>query len=69
MSKGSFYLLTRRTFLPLFLTQFLGAFNDNAFKLAMLTLVSYFLTTSQVQSERYQIIASALFMYPVTIAG
>lgn len=64
MGQGAFYLLKRRTFLPLFLAQFLGAFNDNAFKLAMLTLVSYFLTTSQTQSEQYQIIASALFIIP-----
>lgn len=57
-------LLSKRTFLPLFLTQFFGAFNDNAFKLATLTLISYFLTTSQAQSENYQAIAAALFILP-----
>ena len=57
-------LLTQRSFLPLFLTQFFGAFNDNAFKFAMLTLISYHLTTSQTQSEQYQAIASALFILP-----
>ena len=57
-------LLKKRTFLPLFLTQFFGAFNDNAFKFATLTLISYHLSSSQAQSERYQAIASALFIIP-----
>jgi MFS family permease len=57
-------LLTQRAFLPLFITQFLSAFNDNAFKLAMLTMISYFLTSSQAQSEQYQAIASAIFILP-----
>ncbi|QBR84054.1 MFS transporter [Legionella israelensis] len=64
MNQGSFYLLRKQHFLPLFLTQFFGAFNDNAFKLAMLTLISYNLSHSQVQSERYQAIAGALFTLP-----
>ncbi|WED43971.1 MFS transporter [Legionella cardiaca] len=58
------YLLKKRRFLPLFLTQFFGAFNDNAFKLAMLTLISYHLSTSLDQSEMYQAIAGALFTLP-----
>lgn len=57
-------LLKKRTFCPLFLTQFFGAFNDNAFKFAMLTLISYHLSTSQIQSERYQALAAALFIVP-----
>jgi MFS family permease len=57
-------LLNKRSFLPLFLTQFFGAFNDNALKFSMLTLISYHLSTSQTQSERYQAIASALFIIP-----
>lgn len=57
-------LLKKRTFLPLFLTQFLGAFNDNAFKLAMLTSISYQVSTSLNQSEFYQALAGALFTIP-----
>jgi len=57
-------LLKKRTFLPLFLTQFFGAFNDNAFKLSMLTLISYHLSSSQGQSEHYQAIAGGLFTLP-----
>lgn len=64
MNVGAIKLLKKRTFFPLFLTQFLGAFNDNAFKFAMLTLISYHLSTSQGQSEKYQALASALFILP-----
>lgn len=58
------YLLKKRIFLPFFLTQFFGAFNDNAFKLAVLTMISYHLTQNQAQSEYYQALASALFILP-----
>lgn len=64
MGSGFVYLLKQRRFLPLFLTQFFGAFNDNAFKLAMLTLISYHLSHNQVQSEYYQALASALYILP-----
>lgn len=64
MSHSVYYLLKERRFLPLFLTQFCGAFNDNAFKLSMLTLISYSLSASQGQSEKYQAIAGALFILP-----
>lgn len=67
MGFGSAYLLKERRFLPLFLTQFFGAFNDNAFKLAMLTLISYHLSTTQAQSEYYQAMAGALFILPFFI--
>lgn len=64
---GVCYLLSNRRFLPLFITQFLGAFNDNAFKLAMLTLISYHLTHTQAKSEFYQALAACLFMLPYFI--
>ena len=64
MGLSTMDLLKKRTFLPLFLTQFFGAFNDNAFKFSMLTLISYHLSSSQAQSEKYQAIASALFIIP-----
>ena len=34
-------LLKQRRFLPLFATQFLGAFNDNLFKTAMVLFATY----------------------------
>jgi MFS family permease len=64
MGASVFSLLQKRRFLPFFLTQFFGAFNDNAFKLTMLTMISYDLTHIQVQSEYYQAIASILFILP-----
>lgn len=64
MSAQVAFLLKKRTFLPLFLTQFFGAFNDNAFKLSMVTLISYHLSSSQTWSEYYQAIAGALFTLP-----
>ena len=41
MAKAQFDLLKSRRFLPIFLTQFLGAFNDNAFKNALVILLTY----------------------------
>lgn len=64
MSPAIWTLLRERRFLPLFLTQFFGAFNDNAFKLSMLTLISYQLSHSQGQSEQYQAISGGLFTLP-----
>jgi hypothetical protein len=39
--QASLRLLTKRNFLPLFVTQFLGAFNDNLFKTAMILFATY----------------------------
>ena len=41
MSAPQWGLLTKRRFWPLFVTQFLGAFNDNLYRSAMLFLVSF----------------------------
>ena len=42
MSQPSqFSLLTQRRFGPFFWTQFLGAFNDNLFKTALLVVMTY----------------------------
>ncbi|WP_423708076.1 MFS transporter [Undibacterium sp. WLX3042] len=42
MSQHSqFALLTQRRFAPFFWTQFFGAFNDNFFKIALLTILTY----------------------------
>ncbi|MFZ1898941.1 MAG: hypothetical protein WAU35_00460, partial [Azonexus sp.] len=38
---GQFRLLSTRRFGPLFLTQFLGAFNDNLYKNALVVLVTF----------------------------
>jgi len=38
MARVQFALLGKRRFLPLFIAQFLGAFNDNFFKTAIVML-------------------------------
>lgn len=40
-SQNQFELLAKRRFLPFFITQFLGAFNDNIFKNALIILIVY----------------------------
>ena len=40
MTSRSFELLTSRRFAPLFVTQFLGAFNDNLLKSALGIMVT-----------------------------
>lgn len=59
MHHNQFALLTTRRFLPLVITQFLGAFNDNLFKNALVILITYRL------AERYGLNAQVL----VVIAG
>ncbi|MFZ6690751.1 MFS transporter [Undibacterium sp. SXout20W] len=39
--QSQFALLTQRRFAPFFWTQFLGAFNDNVFKTALLTILTF----------------------------
>ncbi len=41
MQENQFHLFKTKRFVPLFITQFLGAFNDNVFKNALVALVTY----------------------------
>jgi MFS family permease len=61
---GSMGLLTKRRFLPLFATQFLNAFNDNLFKMAMVILVTYTIYSDPKQEAGFNALASALFILP-----
>lgn len=47
MSGNLFHLLRYRRFAPLFVTQFLGAFNDNVFKNALVFLITYKIAIDQ----------------------
>lgn len=58
------HLIGTRRFLPLFVTQLLGAFNDNLFKNAMVLYVVYSVYSSEAQEARFSAIASALFIIP-----
>lgn len=64
MHTNQFKLLSDRRFLPLCITQSLQAFNDNAFKLVMLTLISFRLVHSAEASSHYQALGTAVFISP-----
>lgn len=57
-------LIRARRFLPLFVTQLLGAFNDNLFKNAMILFVVYEVYHSEAQEARFSALASAIFILP-----
>jgi len=63
----STHLLRRRRFLPLFVTQLLGAFNDNLFKNAMVLYVVYSLYNSESAEAAFSGVASALFIIPFVL--
>jgi MFS family permease len=58
------HLLSRRRFLPLFVTQFLGAFNDNLFKSAMVMLVTYAIYSDPTKEATFNAVAGGLFILP-----
>ena len=60
----STHLVRSRRFLPLFVTQLLGAFNDNLFKNAMVLYVVYSVYNSEAQEASFSATASALFIIP-----
>lgn len=60
---SQFNLLQTKRFLPLFITQFLGAFNDNVFKNALIMLVVFKLVSSD-QAGLWTNIAAGLFILP-----
>ena len=61
---GQFSLLGQRKFLPLFLTQFLGAFNDNVFKSALSLLFVYGGLVALENQDIVVNLAAALFILP-----
>ncbi|MCJ2188797.1 acyl-[ACP]--phospholipid O-acyltransferase [Novosphingobium beihaiensis] len=65
MSAPDFSLLAKRRFAPMFVVQFLGAFNDNLLKYAMLLLANYgILKDAPEQAGMLSVIATGLFMLP-----
>jgi MFS family permease len=62
--QDSIHLLRTRRFLPLFATQFLGAFNDNLFRTAMVLLVIYGIYGDATQEATFSAIAGGLFILP-----
>ena len=69
MSKSNqFALLNDKRFLPLFVTQFLGAFHDNLFKNALVVLLLYGVGTSYVENQELLVtLAAGLFILPFVL--
>ena len=62
--QNTIHLVKTRRFLPLFVTQFLGAFNDNLFRTSMVMLVIYGIFRSAEQEAKFSAIAGGLFILP-----
>ncbi|WP_223790007.1 MFS transporter [Marinicella meishanensis] len=60
--KSQFQLLKQRRFLPFFLTQFFGAFNDNVFKNALVIMIAFRVAEDQV--DILTNLAFGLFILP-----
>ena len=62
---NQFQLLASRRFLPLFITQFLGAFNDNIYKNALVIFIAFTLADQAgMNSSVLVILAAGLFILP-----
>ena len=62
--QGQFSLLKKRRFLPYFLTQALGAFNDNLYKNALLLFITFGSISAQGNSALLTNLAAGLFILP-----
>lgn len=63
-----FHILSTRRFGPLFVTQFLGAFNDNLYKTAMLFLITYHLLAHRPEDAAVMVtLAGGLFILPFVL--
>src|SRR3954471_4714370 len=64
-SESQFRLLRERRFLPFFLTQFLGAFNDNVYKNALIILIAFHAASlSTLSSGTLVNLCAGLFILP-----
>ena len=61
---GSIGLLKERRFLPLFVTQFFGAFNDNLFKQTMVLFATYRVFNDARVESNFNAIATGLSLIP-----
>jgi MFS family permease len=64
MTDGATHLLGTRRFLPLFVTQMLGAFNDNLFKNAMVLFVVYQVYNDEQAETWFSAITTGVFILP-----
>jgi len=61
---GATHLLGARRFVPLFVTQLLGAFNDNLFKNAMVLFVVYRVYNNEASETWFSAVTTAVFILP-----
>lgn len=61
---SQFSLFRQRRFLPFFLTQFLGAFNDNVFKNALIILIAFSTTLEPDSINKLTNLSAGLFILP-----
>ncbi|MEG3174681.1 hypothetical protein U1872_00450 [Sphingomonas sp. RB3P16] len=64
MSSPDFSLLATRRFGPLFVVQFLGAFNDNVLKFALLFLANFGANQSALSGEMLATVSTGIFILP-----
>ncbi len=65
MSAPDLSLLAKRRFAPLFVVQFLGAFNDNVLKFAMLFLANFTIYAQQPEkAETLAVLSTGIFILP-----
>jgi MFS family permease len=62
--QASLRLLSKKRFAPLFVTQLLGAFNDNLFKNAMVLFVVYSVYNDERSETWFSAIATGVFILP-----
>lgn len=69
-SASIIHLLFDRRFAPHFLTQFLGAFNDNVFKQALIIFIAFqAASNSSTESAQLVTIAAGIFILPFLLAS
>ena len=61
---GATHLLGTRRFVPLFVTQLLGAFNDNLFKNAMVLFVVYQVYNDEASETWFSAVTTGVFILP-----
>ncbi len=65
MAANQFRLLGTRRFLPLFIAQFLGAFNDNVFKNALAIMITYRIAEASGMNAQIMVtVAAGIFILP-----
>ncbi len=64
MKKSQYRLLGTRRFLPLFITQFFNAFNDNVFKNGFIILITYQLIQSENSQQFMIALIAGIFILP-----